>query len=88
MVKGEKPEVKAGEDEPELDFDFYVDEKNRQIIMTERGLQKAQDLFEVDNLYSLEHASKAHHLDQAMKAQYIFEKDVDYVVRWRDCNCR
>jgi preprotein translocase subunit SecA len=81
MIKGEKPEVKPGEEEPELDFDFYVDEKNRQIIMTERGLQKAQDLFEVDNLYSLEHASKAHHLDQAMKAHYIFEKDVDYVVK-------
>ncbi len=63
MEKGDKTGGKTlGEDEPELDFDFYVDEKNRQIIMTERGLQKAQDLFEVDNLYSLEHASKAHHL--------------------------
>jgi len=79
MEKGEKPEVKPGEDEPLLDFDFYVDEKNRQVIMTERGLEKAQDLFEVENLYSLENASLSHHIDQAMKAQYIFEKDVDYV---------
>lgn len=79
MEKGEKPEVKPGEDEPVLDFDFYVDEKNRQVIMTERGLEKAQDLFEVDNLYSLENASLSHHIDQAMKAQYIFIKDVDYV---------
>ena len=81
MTKGEKPELKAGEDEPEYDFDFYVDEKNRQVIMTEKGLQKAQDLFEVENLYSLENASLSHHLDQAMKAQYIFVKDVDYVSR-------
>ena len=79
MEKGEKPELKAGEDEPVLEFDFYVDEKNRQVIMTERGLEKAQELFEVENLYSLENASLSHHLDQAMKAQYIFVKDVDYV---------
>jgi len=79
MEKGEKPELKPGEDEPVLEFDFYVDEKNRQVIMTEQGLEKAQNLFEVDNLYSLENASLSHHLDQAMKAQYIFVKDVDYV---------
>ncbi|MBU1666821.1 preprotein translocase subunit SecA [bacterium] len=80
MVKGEKKETKAGEPE-ETTGDFYVDEKNRQVIMTEDGLQKAQDLFEVDNLYSLENASLSHHLDQAMKAQYIFVKDIDYVLQ-------
>jgi preprotein translocase subunit SecA len=78
MIKGEKKETKAGEPE-ETTGDFYVDEKNRQVIMTEDGLQKAQDLFGVDNLYSLENASLSHHLDQAMKAQYIFVKDIDYV---------
>jgi len=78
MIKGEKKETKAGEPE-ETTGDFYVDEKNRQVIMTEDGLEKAQVLFEVDNLYSLENASLSHHLDQAMKAQYIFVKDVDYV---------
>jgi preprotein translocase subunit SecA len=78
MIKGEKKETKAGEPE-ETTGDFYVDEKNRQVIMTEDGLQKAQDLFEVENLYSLENASLSHHLDQAMKAQYIFVKDIDYV---------
>ncbi len=81
MEKGEKPELKAGEEEPVLDFDFYVDEKNRQVIMTERGLEKAQELFEVENLYDLDSAILAHHLDQAMKAHYIFVKDVDYVVQ-------
>jgi preprotein translocase subunit SecA len=78
MIKGEKKETKAGEPE-ETTGDFYIDEKNRQVIMTEDGLQKAQDLFEVENLYDLEHAAMAHHLDQAMKAHYIFVKDVDYV---------
>ncbi len=80
MVRGEKIETKPGEPE-QTTGDFIVDEKNRTIIMTEDGLQKAQDLFEVENLYSLENAVLSHHLDQALKAHYIFEKDVDYVVQ-------
>ena len=80
MEKGEKIETRAGEPE-QTTGDFIVDEKNKTIVMTEDGLQKAQDLFEVDNLYSLENAILAHHLDQALKAHYIFKKDVDYVVQ-------
>jgi preprotein translocase subunit SecA len=80
MVRGEKIETKAGEPE-KTTGDFIVDEKNRTIVMTEDGLQKAQDLFEVENLYNLENAVLSHHLDQALKAHYIFEKDVDYVVQ-------
>ena len=78
MEKGEKLETKAGEPE-ETTGDFYIDEKNRQVVMTEDGLEKAQVLFDVENLYDLEHATLAHHLDQAMKAHYIFVKDIDYV---------
>lgn len=80
MVRGEKIETKPGEPE-QTTGDFIVDEKNRTIVMTEDGLQKAQDLFEVENLYNLENAVLSHHLDQALKAHYIFEKDVDYVVQ-------
>ncbi|CAA6800637.1 MAG: Protein export cytoplasm protein SecA ATPase RNA helicase (TC 3.A.5.1.1) [uncultured Sulfurovum sp.] len=80
MEKGEKADTKPGEPE-QITGDFYVDEKNKQVVMTEDGLLKAQDLFEVDNLYSLENASLSHHLDQAMKAQYIFVEDIDYVSR-------
>ena len=80
MVRGEKIETRAGEPE-QTTGDFIVDEKNRTIVMTEDGLQKAQDLFEVENLYSLENAALSHHLDQSLKAHYIFEKDVDYVVQ-------
>ncbi|MBT8348230.1 MAG: preprotein translocase subunit SecA [Sulfurovum sp.] len=80
MKRGEKIETKAGEPE-QTTGDFIVDEKNRTIVMTEDGLQKAQDLFEVENLYNLENAVLSHHLDQSLKAHYIFEKDVDYVVQ-------
>ncbi|WP_041671974.1 preprotein translocase subunit SecA [Sulfurospirillum barnesii] len=61
--------------------DFTVDEKNRTILMTEEGIENAEKLFGVDNLYSLENAVLSHHLDQALKAHYLFTADVDYVVR-------
>ena len=63
------------------DIDFTVDEKNRTVVVTEEGIEKAENLFGVGNLYSLENAVFAHHLDQALKARYLFEVDVDYVVR-------
>jgi len=61
--------------------DFTVDEKNRTVLMTEEGISNAEKLFNVDNLYSLENAVLSHHLDQALKARYLFVADVDYVVR-------
>ena len=67
-----------GEIKPESG-DFIVDEKNRTITLTESGIKKAEELFKVDNLYSLENAILSHHLDQALKAHNLFEKDVDYV---------
>lgn len=69
-----------GEVKPESG-DFIVDEKNRTITLTENGIKKAEELFGVDNLYSLENAILSHHLDQALKAHHLFEKDVDYVVK-------
>lgn len=63
------------------DTDFTVDEKNRVVLVTESGIAKAEELFGVENLYDLENASLAHHLDQALKAHYLFERDVQYVVK-------
>ncbi len=80
LEKGEELPAKPGEPK-KMTGDFVVDEKNRNIIMTEQGLEKAEKLFDVDNLFSLENASMVHHLDQALKAHYLFEKDVDYVVK-------
>ncbi|EAK2019695.1 preprotein translocase subunit SecA [Campylobacter coli] len=61
--------------------DFIVDEKNRNILITEAGIAKAEKLFGVENLYSLDNAILAHQLDQALKAHNLFEKDVHYVLR-------
>ena len=62
------------------DEHFTVDEKDKVILITEEGITKAEELFKVENLYSAENASLPHTLDQALKANYLFEKDVDYVV--------
>jgi preprotein translocase subunit SecA len=62
------------------DTHFTVDEKDKVILITEEGITKAEELFSVENLYSAENASLPHALDQALKANYLFERDVDYVV--------
>ncbi|CAI6151331.1 MAG: Protein translocase subunit SecA [uncultured Sulfurimonas sp.] len=63
------------------DTHFTVDEKDKVVLITEEGITKAEELFKVDNLYSAENASLSHILDQALKSNYLFEIDVDYVVR-------
>ncbi|MBN2782720.1 MAG: preprotein translocase subunit SecA, partial [Campylobacterales bacterium] len=62
------------------DEHFTVDEKDKVILITEEGITKAEELFGVENLYSAENSSLPHLLDQALKANYLFERDVDYVV--------
>ncbi len=61
--------------------DFVVDEKNKSVFMTESGVEKAEKGFGVENLYSPENAILAHHMEQALKSNYLFTKDVDYVVK-------
>ena len=62
------------------DEHFTVDEKDKVVLITEEGITRAEELFGVENLYSAENSSLPHALDQALKANYLFEKDVDYVV--------
>ena len=65
----------------EKEKDFTVDEKDRVILLTEEGIKRAEELFGVENLYSPENATLPHVLDNALKANYLFERDVDYVVK-------
>jgi len=81
LEKGEKTPAKRADESDKVTGDFTVDEKNKSVLLTENGIVKAQELFGVDNLYSLEHAALSHYLDQALKSHYVFEKDVDYVVQ-------
>ncbi len=81
LEKGTKTEAKSASEEATVTGDFTVDEKNKIVLLNEAGIIKAEELFGVDNMYSLENAHLSHHLDQALKSNYIFEKDVDYVVQ-------
>jgi len=75
--------IKADEVAKKLKIDehFKVDEKDKVILLTEEGIKKAEELFGVDNLYTPENAILAHHLDQALKANYLFKEGKDYIVR-------
>ncbi len=81
--KREENYIKADKVAKELikDKHFTIDEKDRVVLLTEEGIKKAEELFNVDNLYSPENAILAHHLDQALKANYLFQNGKDYIVR-------
>lgn len=81
LEKGVLIEPTNASEKPTTTGDFIVDEKNRAVLLTEQGHENAEKLFGVDNLYSIENAMLSHSLDQALKANFIFEKDVDYVVK-------
>jgi preprotein translocase subunit SecA len=81
LERGQLIEPKNSSEKPTTTGDFIVDEKNKAVVLTEQGHVNAENLFGVDNLYSIENAMLSHSLDQALKANFIFEKDVDYVVK-------
>lgn len=62
------------------DIDYEVDEKNKNIILTEEGIDKAQELIGVEDLFDIS-TQYAHHLLQALKAKELFTRDTDYVVK-------
>ncbi len=62
------------------DVDYEVDEKNKNIILTEEGIDRAQELLGVDDLFDIS-TQYAHHLLQALKARELFTRDTDYVVK-------
>ncbi len=63
------------------DVDYTVDEKLRAITLTDEGISKAEQLLGVDNIYTEKGIKYVHHLETAVKAQAVFEKDKDYVVK-------
>ncbi len=60
---------------------YTVDEKARQVSLTEEGVALGEKMLEVENLYDPTNIEKLHHLNQSLKAHILFKKDVDYIVR-------
>lgn len=60
--------------------DYDIDQKTRQIMLSEAGVEKAEKYFKLDNLYDINHTQLVHHINQALRANYIMMKEVEYVV--------
>ena len=61
--------------------DYTIDEKTRDITLTDQGTSKAEKYFRLGNLYDIENSALVHHINQALKANYIMHDDIDYVVQ-------
>lgn len=62
------------------DSDYVFDEKRRSVALTDEGVEKVQDLLGIKNLYSTKHNRHVYHIEQALRAQIVFQRDKDYVV--------
>ena len=70
----------AGGEQPEPDGDFVMDEAKHTIACTEQGLRKVESRLGIDDIYSDLSGQLVNHLQQALKAQYMFHRDKQYVV--------
>ena len=69
------------EEDYTLDADYIVDEKARTATLTTRGVEKAEQHFNLENLSDPENSTISHHINQAIKARGVMRRDIDYVVK-------
>jgi preprotein translocase subunit SecA len=81
MESGEKPEgLEAKSKSYVADFDYEFDEKQKTVAITERGVEKAERFMGMGNLYKAENGHLVNHLQQALKAESLYKRGVDYEV--------
>ena len=81
MVKSKELNEKEDNDELYSDADYLVDEKAKSATLTPNGVAKAEKSFNVENLMDMENITLLHHINQAIKANSIMHRDIDYVVK-------
>ena len=69
------------EEDTSLDADYIVDEKAKTATLTARGIEKAEQAFQIENLGDPENTTLSHHINQALKARGVMKRDIDYVVK-------
>ncbi len=74
-------EMDAKENQDTVDGDYIVDEKARTATLTQTGVKKAETHFGVENLMDPDNGTLLHHINQAIKARGVMQRDVDYVVK-------
>jgi preprotein translocase subunit SecA len=81
MEPGKKPEgLEAKSKDWEADYDYEPEEKHKTVSVSEKGVEKAERFLGIDNLYRAEYGHLVNHLQQALKAESLYKKDVDYAV--------
>ena len=82
MVPGKKPEGMDPRLKKEFvaEFDFEFEEKHKTVSVTERGVAKAEKFLGIEHLYRAENGPLVNHLQQALKAESLYKRDVDYAV--------
>ncbi len=81
VVKVTELNDKEDNDENYEDADYIVDEKAKTATLTKAGIKKAEKFFNVENLTDADNISLQHHINQAIKAQGVMKRDIDYVVK-------
>jgi preprotein translocase subunit SecA len=76
-----KMDMIMGEGYKEETVDFIVDEKGKNVTLTEKGVNKAEKYFNIENLADQENMELTHHINAALKAQNIMKRDSDYIVK-------
>jgi len=76
-----RAEFDSKENFDDLDGDYLVDEKQKTVTLTQRGIKKAEEAFHIDNLSDPENMALQHHINQAIRAHGIMRRDIDYVVK-------
>src|SRR4051794_26643330 len=82
MESGKRPEGMDPRTKKEFvaDFDFEFDEKHKTVSVSERGVEKAERFLGIDHLYRAENGHLVNHLNQSLKAESLYKRDVDYAV--------
>ncbi len=82
MVVGKTPEGMDPRTKKQFmaDFDYEVDEKQKTVAITEQGVAKAERFLNIDHLYRAENGHLVNHLIQALRAESLYKRDVDYAV--------
>ncbi len=81
MVKVAELNEKEDNDELYSDADYLVDEKAKTATLTPSGVKKAEEFFHIENLTDAENITIQHHINQALKARGVMQRDIDYVVK-------
>ena len=74
------PQLDKGKDKDDEECDYWVDEKGRNVLLTERGILNGERLLNQGDLFDVQY-NYAHHLVQALRAKELYKKDTDYVIR-------